>query len=187
MADKVFPCGANSPSRSTAQILGHRHQTLEKVDDALQVTVEEVLCHHQRGGDTQELLQFIERQFRRIPELDSLMITDARGMVLLGSGHQLTGPVSLADREYFTSLRDHPGAGLVLSKPIISKISGKWVMSCARRITLPDGSFGGMAFGVLPLQQFQELCSKASLGENGSVALRFADMELIVRHTAQKS
>lgn len=178
---------AQQSSRSTAQILGQSvTNTLEKVDYALQVTVEEVLCHHQRGGDTQELLQFIERQFRRIPELDSLMITDARGMVLLGSGHQLTGPVSLADREYFTSLRDHPGAGLVLSKPIISKISGKWVMSCARRITLPDGNFGGMAFGVLPLQQFHELFSKASLGENGSVALRFADMELIVRHTAQK-
>jgi|GEM_PF-1075036 len=179
---------AQQSSRSTAQILGQSvTNTLEKVDYALQVTVEEVLCHQQRGGDTQELLQFIERQYRRLPELDSLMITDARGMVLLGSGHQLPGPVSLADREYFTYLRDHTGAGLVLSKPIISKISGKRGISCARRITLPDGSFGGVAFGVLPLQQFQELFSKATLGKNGSVALRFADMELIIRHTAQEN
>lgn len=94
---------AQQSSRSTAQILGQSvTNTLEKVDYALQVTAEEVLCHHQRGGDIQELLLFIERQYRRIPELDSLRICDTRGVVVLGSGTSPNRPVSIADRDYFS-------------------------------------------------------------------------------------
>lgn len=178
---------AEQSSRSTARILGQSvTNTMEKIDYALQVMAEEVLQQQQTGGSSLKLLQFVERQHRQIPELEDLMMTDARGTVLMGSGHQLSRPVSLADRDYFSYLRDNPDAGLVLSKRIVSKISGKWVISCARRINLSGKRFGGVVFGVLPLQQFYDLFSQASLGKNGTVALRSADMNLILRYAAQK-
>lgn len=75
---------------------------------------------------------------------------------------------------------------MVLSKRVLGKISGKWVIICARRINLSGNRFGGVAFATLSLQQFQELFSKASLGENGSVSLHSADMALITGYAAQK-
>ena len=178
---------AEQSSRSTAQILGQSvTNLLEKIDYALQVTVEKLQYQHHTDRNDQELTTFIEQQHHRIPELENLMVTDARGVVLLGSGLQLSRSISIVDRDYFIYLRDHPEAGMVLSKRIISKISGKWVIICARRISLPDNHFSGVVFGTLPLQQFQDLFSQASLGKNGSVSLRSADMNMIIRYSAQK-
>ena len=46
------------------------------------------------------------------------------------------------------SFKAHQGIDtgrLLLSPPALGKISGKWVMPLSRRITTPDGSFGGLA------------------------------------------
>ncbi|MDK9718903.1 MAG: PAS domain S-box protein [Trichlorobacter sp.] len=156
---------------------------LGRVDYALQMVSEEVVRYTQQRSTVQELQAYIERQFSRVSELDSLRISDAQGRVVQGSPGRPVLSVSMADRDYFSYLRDHPDAGMVLSKPIIGKISGKWVITCARRINLPDKRFGGVVYGVLTLQQFQELFSQIELGEQGSVSLRFADLSLIVYYS----
>ncbi|SKA09359.1 PAS domain S-box-containing protein [Trichlorobacter thiogenes] len=153
------------------------------VDNALQMVAEEVVRHTQRGGKEQELQTFIKRQFGHVPELDSLVISDAQGWVVWGTQDKPARSVSVADRDYFNYLRDHPDAGMVLSKPIISKINSRWIIACARRINLPNNRFGGVAIGLLPMQQFQELFSQVVLGNQGSVSLRFNDLSLIVYHS----
>ncbi len=152
---------------------------LDKVNFTLQMVSDEVVRHKQQRASEQELQSFIERQFKHLPELDSLRISDAQGRVTQGSPERPATSVNMADRDYFNYLRDHPDAGMVLSRPIIGKISGKWVITCARRITLPDKRFGGVVYGVLTLQQFKELFSQVAPGDQGSVSLRFADLSLL--------
>ena len=178
---------SQSDSHAMVQILGQSlGNTLEKIDYALQVTDEEVQhTHNQRVGN-QSLQQFIIRQFSRIPELENILITDAKGMVLLGSGHIPTSPLDITDREYFTYLRDHPMAKMVVFKPVVGKLSNRWVIPCARRINLPDNRFGGVVVAMLPLQYVTNLFSKASLSQNGSVSLWSTNLDLIVRYTPQK-
>jgi len=172
-------------SQATVQILGQSvSNTFDKIDYALQITVEAMMHQHHEGViNNRILLQSIEKQFRRLPELENLMITDAKGSVLAGSGHKPSKPVSISDRDYFVYLQEHPDAGMVLSRPVVSKISGKWVVLCARRISFPDNRFGGVAFAALPLQHFKNLFSKASLNQSGSISLRSIDLALITYYS----
>jgi len=171
-------------SQATVLIFGQSvSNTFDKVDYALQLTVEALLHQHSVGENNRVLLQSIDKQFKRLPELENLMIADAKGSVLTGSGHKPSRSVSISDRDYFIYLRDHPDAGMVLSRPVVSKISGKWVILCARRITFSGNQFAGVAFASLPLQHFIDLFSKASLNHSGSISLRTADLALIVYYS----
>ena len=38
---------------------------------------------------------------------------------------------------------------MVLSEPIIGKISQRWIWLMARRINNPDGTFGGLVYGSI--------------------------------------
>ena len=158
---------------------------MQKTDMTLLHIVDEVERQAAAGrGRPEELGAFVERQFRLMPELDSLRIAAPNGLVALGSGHTPTVPVNLADRDYFTYLRDHADAGMVISKPLVGRISKKLAIICARRITLEDGTFGGVVYAVLPQQQFNDLFKTVPVGSRGSISLRSDDLTLIARYSA---
>lgn len=137
-------------SRSVAASLS---ALLRQIDLTLLTVSDETIRHYEQGGiDERGLSAFIDRHFRRLPYLDSLRISDRNGVVLLGSGNAPTKRVSMADRDYYRYLVQHPDAGMILSLPIIGRISGKLVIACVRRINLKDDSFAGVVFGVIPLE-----------------------------------
>jgi PAS domain S-box-containing protein len=177
---------AEQSAGSTVQVLEQSlGNLLEKIDFVLQVTADERVRLATAANSDRELDAFIHRQFRRMPELDSLRIADQHGTVLLGHGNAPTRPVSMADRDYFQYLRDHPEAGMVISRPLIGKISGKWVITCARRVNLPGNRFGGVVFGVLTLEQINRLFARANLGPQGIAALRTSELRMITRFDAR--
>jgi PAS domain S-box-containing protein len=177
---------AETNSQALAEILQKTiGAMMQKTDMTLLHVADEVARQFAAGGiQSEELRAFIERQFRLMPELDSLRISDANGIVILGSGHLPTVSVSINDRDYFTYLRDHADAGMVVSKPLLGKISKKWVVTCVRRITLKNGTFGGVVFAALPLQQFNELFKGVPVGPRGTISLRSADLTVIARYSA---
>lgn len=157
---------------------------LHKTDLTLRHVVDEVEHQSATGGVQTDILgKFIERQFQLMPELDSLRISDEHGTVLQGSGDFPAVSVSIVDRDYFSYLRDHPDAEMVISKPIIGKISRKWVITCGRSIKKADGTFGGVVYAVLPLQLFSNLFEGVPVGAHGSVSLRRDDLTLITRYS----
>jgi hypothetical protein len=129
-----------------------------------------------------DLDAFIRRQHQRAPGLLALRTTDAQGVINHGGGAEMTAVVSLADREHFIRLRDVPDAGLVISKPVVGKLTGTWVIILARRLERPDHSFAGMVYAVIGLDQFDKVFSTLDVGPHGSVALRDLDLGLIARY-----
>jgi hypothetical protein len=101
--------------------------------------------------DGKALNAHIERVRSRLPEIDALRITDPTGLLVYGNDITPGAKISLADRPHFVRLRDDPKAGLVISKPQVSRANQKWVIVLARRIDQPDGSFGGMVFAAITL------------------------------------
>jgi hypothetical protein len=158
-------------------------ETFSKADLAVLAVKEEV---ERVGMDSargrQDLDAFIRRQHERAPELLAIRTTDAEGVVDHGSGVGSNASVNLSDREHFIRLRDVPGAGLVISRPLMGRLTGTWVIILARRIERPDHSFAGMAHAVISLDQFTRAFSALDVGPHGSVALRDLDMGLIARH-----
>ena len=61
---------------------------------------------------------------------------------------------------------------------------GIWSISVSRRITRPDGGFGGIVSGTLKLEYFQELFNKVALGTGGTITLFREDGTLLVRNVA---
>ena len=158
-------------------------ETFSKADLAVLAVKEEV---ERVGLDSArarpDLDAFIRRQHERVPELLAIRTTDAQGVVDHGSGVGSNASVNLSDREHFIRLRDVPGAGLVVSKPLMGRLTGTWVIVLARRIERPDRSFAGMAHAVISLDQFTKAFSALDVGARGSVALRDLDLGLIARH-----
>ena len=164
--------------------------TINTVDLALFAVMDEYREHgtkkHGTGVvvDGKELNAYTERVHSRLPGIDALRITDAQGVLIYGSDVVPGAKTSLADRPHFIRLRDDPNAGLAISKPQVSRANQKWVLVLARRIDQPDGSFGGMAFAAIALEQLSRTFSAINVGSRGVVALRDGELGVIVRHPA---
>ena len=106
--------------------------SLEKVDLLLRSVVDEYERRLAGGAfDPSEMDDFLARLRDRQPSLQVLRISDAQGLT--------AGGAQMADREYFQQLRDNPGAGVVVSKPMVGRISGKWAIVLARRLVDRQG------------------------------------------------
>jgi hypothetical protein len=105
-------------------------------------------------GARRDLDAFIRREHERVPGLLTLRTVNAQGIIDHGSGAEAGPAISVADREYFIQLRDVPDAGLVISKPLVSRVVGQWVLILARRIERPDHGFDGIVYAAIALEQF---------------------------------
>lgn len=129
-----------------------------------------------------ELNAYIFKEFSRQPDLDSLRISDDRGLIRYGIGVPPGSRTSMADRDFFIQLRNNPKAGLIITKPLIGRISGKWVITLARRLNHQDGTFAGVVYAVISLEHFQKMFSALDLGPHGVVGMRDLDMSMIARY-----
>jgi diguanylate cyclase (GGDEF)-like protein/PAS domain S-box-containing protein len=162
--------------------------TVEQVDLVLQTIADEALeAESEPGLDGQALDAFIQRQRARVPALHGLRITDARGDVIHGPGMVKGLHANLADRPYFIQLARDPRAGIVISKPLVSRVSAEWELVLARRLNGRDGEFHGVVYATIPLQYFIDKFAAIDLGAHGVVALRDEQLDLVARWPAIRS
>jgi len=160
--------------------------TLHEIDTTLRAVADEIERHYVGPHvDTADLNAFLERNRRRIPELDGLRVADADGTVWLGNDLPAAAP-SVADREYFVRARAGSASdGLIVSKPVQSRISGTWITVFARRLKRADGSFGGMVYATVGIDKFQQVFSTLDVGPQGAVTFRHNDFTVIARYPDQ--
>lgn len=173
-------------TQNLAQLLEHDiAAAIDKIDLALLAHRDEIAGQLAAGGiDARALNAFIAQQLARQPDLESLRFANSAGDLEYGTGIQSGSLTNIADREYFVQLRDHPGAGLVISKPLVGRLSKEWVIVLARRVDKPDAAFAGTVFATIALKQFQKMFSALDLGSRGAVSLRDKDLFLLARHSA---
>lgn len=171
-------------TRNLARVLEqHIDGLIDMTDVVLFAAVEEFEHQFTRGGiNRQELKGFLNRIETRMPELDRLTLIDPRGEVIYHTGTGAGTLNNVSDRDFFQQLRQNPGSGLFISKPIKSRISGKWVVILARRINLGDGTFAGTVCGALSLDYFFQLFSSINIGPNGTIVLRDLDLGVVARY-----
>ena len=147
---------------------------------------------HQYGplvndGKTRGLLDAnldLQRWMGFIPEAqkESLRVVNPQGRVVYNAGTSEALPdVVVADRVYFQHQKDDPQAGLVLSEPLLSRFTGKWLITLSRRMNKADGSFGGVVQTALRTEYFQSLFEGLDVGQSGNVSLFDTDMRLLSR------
>jgi len=102
--------------------------------------------------------------------LSQVAIMDAQG-ILVKSSLPFTGRINLSDREHFKVHRTSGRDELFISRPLQGRVSGKWSVQLSRRITLPDGSFGGVVVASLDPGYFTRFYSELSLGQQAVGAI----------------
>src|SRR5215471_15160665 len=147
---------------AATHLFGFRTQLFDSVErnaDNLARAFEQDVAHSLREVDWTILL-LRSSYLARSPSFDFVELTkqlnSADGLTLQ---YSIIGPdgfiqqsslgtpkerIDLRDREHFrvhvSSTQDH----LFISQPVLGRLSGKWTVQLARRITNPDGSFGGV-------------------------------------------
>ncbi len=161
----------------------HIGATITKLDVVLLTTVDEIKKQIASGGiEKQSLDAFMTRHCSSLPELDGLRMADARGYIRYGSDTAETAAINVADRHYFKRHGSDSGSGLIISRPLVSRVTGKWALVISRRVNNPDGSFAGVAYGVISLEHFARLFASIDVGKHGSITVRDDELGLVVRY-----
>jgi diguanylate cyclase (GGDEF)-like protein/PAS domain S-box-containing protein len=125
--------------------------------------------------------EFVARARKVNPDLAfSVLVADASGKVVAG-GETLEA-LDLSDREFFASHRDHDSE-LLVGKPVQGRHSGRIIIPITRRVSNPDGSFGGVVVAGVDPMYFVDYYGKMELGHSGLVQMLGLDGRLRVRRT----
>ncbi len=176
-------------SVTTQNLAKSVEQTIEGVIDTIDVVLlassDEISRQIASGHpDKQAITRFLAHQQQQLPHLDLLRATTETGATIYGLGVP-SPPASNGDRDYFQLLRDNPHAGLVIAKPIVGKISKSWIWLMARRIDKADGSFAGVVYGSLFIDEIEKMLAKIDMQAGSVIALRDASLALIARKSFQ--
>lgn len=157
-----------------------------KTSDMILHSVIDEIRRQGDGGiiDTAALNAHIEPLQSRFPYTDGVSLIDAHGLVRYGSDVAPGTLIDVSDREYFKALLDQHDDALVISKPLISRVSKKWVVVFARRINARDGSFDGIALTPVPVENLTRTFAQIALPEGASISLRSFTLETIARYEA---
>ncbi len=173
-------------SRNTNRLVSQSiSDDIDRLDQCLLAVIDEHSRQLALGSlDKVSMNAFLYRQKARLPMLDALRIADASGDVVLGSDTPLPSGVSIADRDYFSDLKNATQSGLLISKPVVGRISGKPVLIFSRPLGNAEGGFAGTVFAPVALDWFEGKFRKLEVGAKGTVVLRgdaSRDFDLLAR------
>ena len=157
---------------------------LEKMDIVVSNVVNQMESRlTQDSIDVGKAEKFIGEQLQSSPEVEGIRIADSHGVMFAGYGKQHSNSASIKDRDYFISHRDNAHSGLIVGKPLVGRISEKWIITFSRRYTNPDGSFAGVVVALLTVDSLRTLLSGFDLGPRGVMTLRAVDdLGLVLRY-----
>ncbi|TGE01773.1 sensor domain-containing diguanylate cyclase [Methylobacterium nonmethylotrophicum] len=120
-------------------------------------------------------------------DLGVMLVLDENGDSLVDAAGWPPRRLNNADRDYFQAHRADPGLGLLISRPLVSRLTGARIVVLSRRINKPDGSFGGVVLGSLNLAFFSRLFDQIGLGRDVAIDLYAQDGTRLVRYPADAS
>ncbi len=154
--------------------------SMKRVDLGLLSIVDALEARISDGTLNDERVEHVLRQhLARHPAVDAFRVSNRQGELTWGKGVDRSAPVSLADRPFFLLHQANPGKQLIVSEPVIGKVSKKWVLALTRSYRNPDGSFAGIVTAAVTLDYFTRQLLPLNLGQHGFAEIRHADHSLL--------
>jgi PAS domain S-box-containing protein len=130
-------------------------------------------------------LEAVRRMMAAVPLDRSIVshitIIDQTGTPMLVSGHPIKPGATAKDRDYFKFQKAHEDDRILVSLPHRGRNTGMLLVRLVRRITLPDGSFGGVIFAALEAEEMTGFFSALNLGPKSSATLVGTDKKIRAR------
>jgi diguanylate cyclase (GGDEF)-like protein len=109
----------------------------------------------------------------------AIQVFDAQGRLIIDASTLDPVQENRSDEEYFEVHRDHPDAGLFISRPMLHH--GAYAIVLSRRITGPDGAFLGVVAGSIRFSYFHDLFGRLHLGPGDIITVLRRDATVIMR------
>ena len=171
---------AEVSARNISQILGQNlTSTTEKVNVALSAIVGTAKSQYGSVEDIKAILPSLQKNLSNI---DSIGFSNANGDVIMQTGLAYAVGMNIGNRDYFQILRNTPGDGLVISKPLRGLVTRTWKITFARRLEGGDGSFQGVVYAEVMLPHIVEMFASLDVGKHGSLILRDANLDLVAHY-----
>ena len=126
----------------------------------------------------------LKQRWRALPETDMIALANVAGDVVAGSSFDAKQKINVADRDYFKELAASQTDGLVISKPLASKLTGRMAIFFARRINSSEGAFLGVAIVAIPPEVLFRGHRDLAADKDKSYALFYADGTVALREPA---
>src|SRR5688500_12876893 len=117
---------------------------------------------YEHGGARMPLRRLVAPAFGGEPSITFIGVTNERGDVIESLAE--FAPTNIIDREFFQTHRQSETHKLLISEPVLGRVSGRWAITLTRRLNNPDGSFAGIAAISIEPRYLTRLFETPSLG-----------------------
>ncbi|WP_245446866.1 diguanylate cyclase domain-containing protein [Bradyrhizobium sp. MOS002] len=117
---------------------------------------------------------------RSLPQIREIGVLNADGNWRYSSLEHLPDHNN-SDRAYFAHHRDNPGTKMLVSGPIISRITGQPSIILSKRISTPTGDFAGVVVAAIGCDYFSNFYSSFGVGAQGGISLLSTDGTMFAR------
>jgi diguanylate cyclase (GGDEF)-like protein len=100
-----------------------------------------------------------------------ISIIDPRGIIRFTSLGPVRTTVDISQNESFRTHVNSTTDKLYISEPRIGQLSGRMSVQLSRRLTKPDGTFGGTVSVSLDVLQLQQFYNSIDIGRDGIISL----------------
>jgi PAS domain S-box-containing protein len=136
---------------------------------------------------TESVHHYLLQRLHSLPQANSLALLDDHGVIVNFSHTWPIPHIDAADRDFFKYLRDNNDPGAFIGKPVVNRFTGAWTIMLARRVTAPDGTFLGVAAGVVEARYFVDFYKAVTTDKGGSISLMRDDGMLLARFPTVES
>jgi len=138
----------------------------------------------QAGPDPTEARvdSLLREQLALLPQLESIRIAGADGVVRHGLRAAEPKDASVAHRDFFVRARSAGQALPVVSGPLRSPVTERWVVVVARPLRgAGQADFEGVVFASIEVERFLRLIDGFALGRQGAMTVRGDRLALVAR------
>lgn len=108
-----------------------------------------------------------------------LFIVDTDGTIVNSSRDHPTERILVRDRQYFSAFAGGRKSGLILDKPVRSRLTGGWMLNVSRPISDADGRFRGVVVAAIPVPEFERGLQMFGAGTEHPISVYLADGTLV--------
>lgn len=158
----------------------HASRTIQAADVAMSGIVD-LLKYQNPRKDRMEL--FLRNTVVSLPQLREIGVLDTGGRWIYSS-LESAPEHSNADRSYFIHHRDSTDAGLRISDPLQSRLTGRRTIVLSKRISDMEGNFKGVLLAAIDSAYFDAFYDAFKLGPHAGITLLRHDGTVLARWPA---
>lgn len=149
------------------------------VDAVLRMTLDDLARNgFGAGASDGDIQALLTARHRLLPGAEGFRLADANGVVRWGNLVGGTTMPEVADRDFFQQARQGSPGSAVVASPVVSRVSGNWVVAIAHPLVV-DRHFAGVLYATIRADHFAQLFQRYDLGNRDTITLRMRDLRFV--------